>query len=367
MPSISFKAPLFYTPKHQKPKKEKNRGVVAGQYAQTLAMVPVGLATAKMTKMMKKASLLSEEQTQILDSAAQAGLKKAGLFGKVSIHKFDEVDIPKISLKEQASYIKSFYESYKDKDPKTAIETLKNLSKKYLGNYSEKDEGALNAIKEAISKNEAYSKMLDNLKDVSIEKGIFDDILDVIARGMGVMFKKGDNAGYLRDANKIITPNKSLQTSVFHEMGHAMNNNFGTITKTLQKNKATFQYVPALVLLVSLMNKRKTTDEKEQNDSIFQKTGDFIKRNAGKLAFLSFVPTLAEEGIASLKGQNIAKELTKDGTLTKELFKKIQATNAFGFSTYTLSALATALSIKFAIAVKDKIQQRAQEKQEMRK
>ena len=38
---------------------------------------------------------------------------------------------------------------------------------------------------------------------------------------------------------------------------------------------------------------------------------------------LSFMPMVAEEEIASLRGQKVAKKLVNNGNLSKELFKKL--------------------------------------------
>ena len=77
-------------------------------------------------------------------------------------------------------------------------------------------------------------------------------------------------------------------------------------------------------------------------------------------------PMLLEEGLASLRGQNLAKNLVKDGTLSKELFKKIKLTNLGGFTSYATAILAAIVTCEVAIKVKDKIQQKYEDKK-MRK
>ena len=135
-------------------------------------------------------------------------------------------------------------------------------------------------------------------------------------------FKTNAAVGFLPNTNKIIIPEDALQASVFHEMGHALNANSSKILKTFQKTRVASAVVPLAVLLISLLNKRKTTDETKETDSPIQKGADFVKRNAGKLTFLSFAPMLFEEGLASLRGQGIAKKFVQDGSLSKEIFKK---------------------------------------------
>ena len=77
-------------------------------------------------------------------------------------------------------------------------------------------------------------------------------------------------------------------------------------------------------------------------------------------------PMLLEEGLASLRGQNLAKNLVKEGTLSKELFKKIKLTNLGGFSSYATAILASIITCEVAIKVKDKIQQKYEEKRALK-
>ena len=176
--------------------------------------------------------------------------------------------------------------------------------------------------------------------------------------------KTGLNSSYLYNANKIITPDKSLQTSSFHEMGHALNNNGGVILKALRQCRPVAMLLPGIVLTAALLNKRKTTDEQLPTDSKFQRLKDFVKRNAGKLTALAFVPTLLDEGLASLRGGKIAKDLFKDGKLTKEILNKVNKTNMAGFATYVLTLVGAVAAAKISISVKDKVQAKYEAKQE---
>lgn len=160
--------------------------------------------------------------------------------------------------------------------------------------------------------------------------------------------------------NKIILPEKLLQTSVFHEMGHALNCNDGKILKLLQKSRYVSKFAPIVILMISLLNKRKTTDEPSNNKSV--RILDGIKKNAGKLTTLAMLPMVLEEGIASLRGDKIARGLVKDGKLTKEILNKVRLNNVIGFATYVLSVVATVLSTKLAIKFKDNIQKKYETK-----
>lgn len=77
---------------------------------------------------------------------------------------------------------------------------------------------------------------------------------------------------------------------------------------------------------------------------------------------LSFMPMVAEEEIASLRGQKVAKKLVNNGNLSKELFKKIKLTNLSGFATYALTAIATGVGTYLAVKAKDSIQAKYKQK-----
>ena len=225
--------------------------------------------------------------------------------------------------------------------------------------YGRKDKKALNALQTEVNANVA--KRMGKMKHMPEEiqqtiKSSLESLSGLMAKMQGMMFKTGSNACYLPNANKIITPDKTLQTSIFHEMGHALNNNGGIIMKTLQKARPVAMALPGIILLASILNKRKVNDEQLPTDSKFQRLKDGIKRNAGKLTALAMLPVVAEEGIASLRGGKIAKGLFKDGKLTKEILNKVRLTNLGGFATYALSLIGAVATVKLAIKVKDNIQ-----------
>ena len=318
--------------------KMRNKGFFRSQYAAGLLALPASAVNFGIIGGMRKVSQLSKEDTAQLTHAARKGLHESGLYEKgVRTYKINEISL--------VQTLKKIYKS-----PAKALDILFKVNKK--------DNPALNVIKEELRSGKRYKNVL---------KKHGSDIAELYAENSAkagsLMYKFGLNAGYFPHANKIITPNKSLQTSVFHEMGHALNNNGGIILKSLQKMRPVSTFAPAVILLMSLLNKRKTTDETNKNDSAMQKGADFVKRNAGKLTALSFLPMVAEEGIASLRGQGIAKKLVKEGTLSKDLFKKIKLTNLGGFSTYALAAAVAVVTTKLAISIKDKIQAKYEAKQ----
>ena len=327
--------------------KTRNKGIIRAIYVPTLVGIPAKAINKRVLNFMKKSSLISQKDSIELSNAAQEGLKQTGLFDKgVKVYKIKENSILSDLTKRLKNYIFNLFK----RKPKTGSTTdFIDILKEALI-FSEGDKKALNALTEELRLNKEMAKFE--------QKESCESLTELIVKLQAMVFKEGNNACYLPYTNKIITPDKSLQTSVFHEMGHALNNNGGSILKNLQKCRPLALIAPSVILMISLFNKRKTTDKPKENDSKIQKGADFVKKNASVLTGLSFLPMFLEEGIASLRGQKIAKNLIKDEKLSKELFKKIKLTNIAGFSTYLLSGIITAVAIYLSIKAKDAIQKK---------
>lgn len=287
------------TNNYEKNTKLRNKGLIKS----LLCTLPIGLAHGKVSdvalKSMKNISQLTENDFIMLQNSAQEALSRTGLKEK-------GVDILRSN----------------DKKTIDIIKTELNLNK--------------------------------------LTKGCSDSVKNIVAEVRASIYKTGSNAAFFPKTNKIILPEKLLQTSVFHEMGHALNCNDGKILKLLQKSRYVSKFAPIVILMISLLNKRKTTDEPSNNKSV--RILDGIKKNAGKLTTLAMLPTVLEEGIASLRGDKIARGLVKDGKLTKEILNKVRLNNVIGFATYVLSVVATVLSTKLAIKFKDNIQKKYETK-----
>ena len=338
--------------KVQQPKEPKfrNKGIIRAAYVPALVGIPAGVISCNALEFMKKTSTISKADSVELSKAVQEGLKQTGLYDKgVRVYKIKENPVLSNAIKSYKEFLSSLFEGKAD------MESLEDFSEifKNIFKYDKKDKKALGAITEELKSNKKVARL---------EKILGQNIAEESAKFQALMFKEGSNACYLPHANKIITPDKTLQTSVFHEIGHALNNNGGIILKGLQKCRPLAKTIPSVVLLISLFNKRKTTDKPQENDSKIQKGADFVKKNAGIIAGLSFLPMVLEEGIASLRGQKVAKNLVKDNILSKDLFKKIKLTNLGGFSTYALAAVIAGIGTHLAIKVKDNIQAKYEEK-----
>lgn len=157
----------------------------------------------------------------------------------------------------------------------------------------------------------------------------------------------GNQSCYIDKFKKIILPEKGLSLLFFHEAGHAMNYNFSKIGKLL-KNCRYLEFFIAPIALIALFKDKKDPDEKPKNN--FDKATTFIKNNAGKLTFAAFLPKLIDEGLASIKGYNLAKK-----ALSPELVKKVAKTNILAFLTYLSSAVFGSLGIYLSVKVRDKL------------
>ncbi|MBQ4647105.1 MAG: hypothetical protein IJB79_07125 [Candidatus Gastranaerophilales bacterium] len=326
-------------------KNNKNKGVVSGYVAGSFAKTPFVLGSTAALFGMRNISKISKQDSIDLSIATQEALKQSGLAEKgVKVFKVKETDI--------FAQIKGAFKN-PDADP---MEILQNLSMGYV----KKDKKAMQAMVDELKGNKLLNKIV-NSKVFKNNVGDSDDFLLTQAQKQLNQMKMGMNACFLPKANKVIIPSKHLQTSVFHELGHALNANGNILTKGLQKCRPLAKFAPIVILLVSLLNKRPKNSEKLENtttENKIQNVKDGIKKHAGLLTGLSMAPMLLEEGLASLRGQKLAKSLVEQGTLSKDLFKKIKLTNLGGFASYAAAIVAAVAACEVAIKVKDKIQEK---------
>lgn len=186
-------------------------------------------------------------------------------------------------------------------------------------------------------------KMLidNNMRDVTVDyisdankhrymskiPGLAKDIEDVA---------KGQNAFYTNELKLAVAP-KHKPSLILHELGHAGNAK-NWFLKLLQKSRKYAMGAPTALLFASkLLGK-----DKDGNDN-------FIARNAGKLGFMAFLPTIIEEAAASLRGikaiDKVPKHLLK-GTLNKSVLKR----NYFcALATYIIAGLGLGIASRQTI------------------
>ena len=166
-------------------------------------------------------------------------------------------------------------------------------------------------------------------------------------------FKHGANAAFFPDANEVVVNSKNLYTSVYHEIGHAMNKNGNFFTKALQKARVLTPFgvsiIAPIVLAVGLLHKVNKTKPQNEKGKV-EKTLDFVSENAGKLTLASYAPMLAEEGLASIRGLKLASK-----HLPKDVIKKLGFNYMKAWGTYALLAGAVAGGVALGINVANKI------------
>ena len=163
-----------------------------------------------------------------------------------------------------------------------------------------------------------------------------------------VDIKAGRNAAFDFSSNQIFVNREKLGVATFHEMGHAVNCNFSKFWKFMQGLRLPCFGLGGLLVTVALFKRKKV--EGEEPNGFFDKTTTFIKNNIGKLTLATFVPIVAEELMATYRGNKMAKKV-----LSPELFQKVQKTNRFGAATYITSAIAVSLAAVIGSKVRDAI------------
>lgn len=319
--------------------KTKNKGGFGAYMSYGAVATAASLPAIPVLAIMQKVSKISQQDSIDLGRAAKKSLKETGLLDK---------GYKIVKLKQNKTYLKSIT------DENELIKFFKNVFVK----TDKKERQLANSITNLLEETSLFKKFSKN-PNLGAGMKIGNMIKSKMMTGQ---VKMGANAFCLPQIKRIVTPDKLLQTSVFHEMGHALNYE-NKLLKVVQKFRPIGQKVlPLAILLTAITNKRKVEEPQSQNDSKMQKFKDFVKRNAGKLTLLSFLPMVAEEGIASLRGSKLAKQHVINGNLSQNVFKKIKITNAYGFASYVLAAVGSALAMKVAVNVKDKVQAKHEQK-----
>ena len=246
-------------------------------------------------------------------------------------------------MKKMKKISNSISEEASSQVEKTIFDTIKESG------LEAKGVGVIKATKENAGE-------IANIMEKELNKGLTKYLPKDIRKFLGDLFssqmKNGENACYTTVSKKIIMPEKELGLAMFHELGHAMNANLSTFGSFLQKSRA-LNLLAIPITLIALWKTKKAPGEEPKNG--LDKTTTFIKDNAGKLTFATFIPILLEEGLASIKGNALAKK-----ALSPELAQKVAKSNLLGFSTYLLAATLSGLGIYLGTKVKDSIAHKKQ-------
>lgn len=113
--------------------------------------------------------------------------------------------------------------------------------------------------------------------------------------------KAGLNAFY-KPAEKTIHINKDkICIAGFHEIGHAMNHLQSKFGKALQKMRGIGYTISGIMGMFALISNRKPRDEKRN-------VIGFLQDNCAKITFISMLPLVLEEALATHKGLKLAKQ-----------------------------------------------------------
>ena len=293
----------------------------------------------------KKVSAPSENSKSTVSSEPSTGTKIGGAFlGLATNGIFSRIMLAPISIK-CMSAVKKLGSNLTDAEY-TAIKDAAGKAIKETGLAKKGVEIVIASSKNA----DEIKKIVSNEVDKNLlTKHLPKFLKQKIVEGNSRMLTSGGNACYTFASKKLIMPQgKKLSWAVFHEMGHAMNANFSKIGKFLQICRPACAVVVPVVLFTSLFKNKKPDGVKPEG--ALDKTTTFIKNNAGKLAFLSFLPMLIEEGMASIKGGNLAKKL-----LNPELAKKVSKGNKIAYLTYLGMAVASGIGVYLANKVRDAV------------
>ncbi len=185
---------------------------------------------------------------------------------------------------------------------------LKQMKKEHGNNELYKD-AFIKSIEISKLENEGLRLVNTTFKDLNEQK--LYEAGKKIADGD---IKAGLNACYIPDA-KIIKLNANKATiSGYHELGHAMNHLKSRFGRILQKLRVPGYTIAGLMGTLALFSRPKPKEAKRNIE-------DFILDNCGTIAFISMLPTVAEEALASHNGIKLAKQAGLSDNLVKNLRK----------------------------------------------
>lgn len=170
-----------------------------------------------------------------------------------------------------------------------------------------------------IKKQEKLLSIAEEMDSFENIKKYADDIIaqSELLKGKGVSIQDKYPAKMLRtrfDAknNVILVNSKSIYTSVFQEIGHAINFHSGGFMKSLLAVKKTIAKIVPIIGISGLVVKLLHNKKQNKNKTFFEKAKDFYSDNAGAMLFSAYAPILLEEAIASKNASKLAKPyLTK--------------------------------------------------------
>ncbi len=188
----------------------------------------------------------------------------------------------------------------------------------------------------------AGTMLTDNKLDKKIHVKFIDSknissVANAIKTGTGIDITKelqpvarGENAFYM-DRIKFAVAPKSKPSLILHELGHAITAHKGQFMRFLQKSRMYAATIPTTLIFINKMIPHKQGEE------------TFIEKHAGKIGFCAFLPTIIEEGLASLRGIKAANKIKKSINLN---LKPLKRNYAFAWLTYVIAGLGLGIAAK---------------------
>lgn len=132
-------------------------------------------------------------------------------------------------------------------------------------------------------------------------------------------------AFYTHDGNFIrVGPNQ--HSSLFHEIGHAVEENNTKAFKYLQRGRGKYAYL-SMLLYAALSGRQ------QQNDGSYS-IGSSLTKTDVAVPLLAFAPELITEAKASMTGLKFLKEKLKAGAISESLYKNTKRSYLACFGTY---------------------------------
>ena len=162
-----------------------------------------------------------------------------------------------------------------------------------------------------------------------------------------------------KDCKSIVVVNKDkMASTAFHELGHAMNFYNGKIARILQICGGFVAGKLSVLLLLSALFTNKTNEKQKNNnlqkqDKNNKSIAQFIKNNCGLLVSACFMPTIIEEGFASINASKLAKSV-----LDKQAYRNLNKMNFKAWTSYVFCAAVAGTLAHFAVKLRDKIVER---------
>ena len=126
-------------------------------------------------------------------------------------------------------------------------------------------------------------------------------------------FVTGKNACFIPETKQVVVNTDKISIAGFHELGHAMNNLMSKYgVKYLAKLRAPGYAIAGLMEYFAIFSRTKPKGAPRSFT-------DFIEDNCGKIAFLTMLPVVAEEAVASYRGVKLAKKAGLPDTMIKSM------------------------------------------------